>query len=89
MGLVDVEMSIPPLRKIMTRSPKTQIDKFREKARELKADQSEDKFNATPRRVASKSNEARAVVHASDCAVHNAPAYEAGECDCGAVKAER
>lgn len=22
--------------------------------------------------------------HASDCAVHNAPAYEPGECDCGA-----
>jgi len=21
--------------------------------------------------------------HASDCAVHNAPAYEPGECDCG------
>lgn len=26
--------------------------------------------------------EARAVVHASDCAIHSAPAYEAGECDC-------
>ena len=23
-------------------------------------------------------------LHASDCAVHNAPAYPAGECDCGA-----
>lgn len=22
--------------------------------------------------------------HKSDCAVHNAPAYEPGECDCGA-----
>lgn len=22
-------------------------------------------------------------VHASDCAVHNAPAFEAGQCDCG------
>lgn len=22
--------------------------------------------------------------HASDCAKHNAPAYERGECDCGA-----
>ena len=21
--------------------------------------------------------------HWSDCAIHNAPAYEAGECDCG------
>lgn len=25
--------------------------------------------------------------HASDCAVHNAPAMEAGECDCGAAEA--
>ena len=24
-------------------------------------------------------------VHASDCAVHNAPAFEAGQCDCGQV----
>jgi len=24
-------------------------------------------------------------VHASDCAMHNAPAYPAGECDCGAL----
>lgn len=23
--------------------------------------------------------------HASDCAVHNGPAYEAGPCDCGAT----
>lgn len=26
----------------------------------------------------------REVVHASDCAMHNAPAYEAGACTCGA-----
>lgn len=25
-----------------------------------------------------------AAVHASDCAVHNEPAYPAGPCDCGA-----
>lgn len=30
------------------------------------------------------------VVHASDCAVHDAPAYEAGACTCGAeTKARR
>jgi hypothetical protein len=24
-------------------------------------------------------------IHASDCAIHNAPAYPPGECDCGAI----
>jgi len=27
--------------------------------------------------------------HTSDCAVHNAPAYEPGECDCGASEVLR
>lgn len=27
--------------------------------------------------------------HWSDCATNNAPAYEEGKCDCGAVKAGR
>lgn len=27
---------------------------------------------------------AKKVVHASDCAMHNAPALKAGACDCGA-----
>ena len=27
------------------------------------------------------------IIHWSDCAVHNTPAYPAGECDCGAAKA--
>jgi len=29
------------------------------------------------------------VLHYSDCAVYNEPAYPAGECDCGAVKAHK
>jgi hypothetical protein len=36
-----------------------------------------------------KKGTAKKIVHASDCAVHNAPAYEPGHCDCGAAKAER
>jgi hypothetical protein len=28
-------------------------------------------------------------IHASDCAVHNEPAYPAGPCDCGALQQER
>ena len=27
--------------------------------------------------------------HASDCARHNAPAYESGECDCKALRADK
>jgi hypothetical protein len=26
------------------------------------------------------------IIHASDCAVHNGPAYPAGECDCGVLQ---
>ena len=33
-----------------------------------------------------KGTKASQVVHASDCAVHNMPAYPAGPCDCGATK---
>jgi len=29
------------------------------------------------------------VLHYSDCAVYNEPAYPAGECDCGAVEASQ
>ena len=31
-------------------------------------------------------NEHPRLVHASDCALHNPPAYPAGPCDCGAIK---
>ncbi len=29
------------------------------------------------------------LIHWSDCAVYNEPAYPAGECDCGAIKARK
>ena len=29
------------------------------------------------------------IIHYSDCAVNSEPAYPAGECDCGAVKANK
>ena len=29
-----------------------------------------------------RAGELHALAHASDCAVHNAPAFEAGDCDC-------
>ena len=31
----------------------------------------------------------RELLHYSDCAVYNEPAYLAGECDCGAVRAHK
>lgn len=33
--------------------------------------------------------ENRELLHYSDCAVYNEPAYPAGPCDCGAVKAHK
>lgn len=33
-----------------------------------------------------KCPECKVVLHASDCAVHNEPAYPKGECSCGATK---
>ena len=29
------------------------------------------------------------IIHFSDCAVYNEPAYPAGPCDCGAIKARK
>jgi hypothetical protein len=34
-----------------------------------------------------KDRQSKKIIHASDCAIHNAPAYEPGPCDCGAIKA--
>lgn len=68
---------------------KKQIDKFKETARALETDEDEGKFNTALKTIAQARGEALAVVHASDCAVHDAPAYEAGSCTCGALKAER
>ena len=60
---------------------KTQHQKFIDKAKKLGCDDSEANFDANLAKVAVK--------HASDCAVHMAPAYEPGPCDCGAIKAQR
>jgi hypothetical protein len=37
-------------------------------------------MDVTPKRAEAE----KAPEHRSDCAVHNAPAYEPGPCDCGA-----
>jgi hypothetical protein len=36
------------------------------------------------KREGDKIKTAKKIKHASDCAVHDAPAYEAGACTCGA-----
>jgi len=73
--------------------PASQIDGFRSAARELGCDESEERFDAALGKIVAfkpdEKREARAVAHASDCAVHNGPAFDAGPCDCGAVKGGR
>ena len=68
---------------------KSQIEKFRETARTLETNEDEASFNSTLQTIVRAKGEARAVAHASDCAVHDAPAYKAGACTCGASKAEQ
>jgi len=72
-----------------------QEQSFIEAARKVGASEDEDVFDATLKKIAKapppKSVQMRkAIQHASDCAVHNGPAYEAGPCDCGAeIKAQK
>jgi hypothetical protein len=70
----------------MPYAPKSQLEKFRQAARDLKADDSEKHFDEKLGNIARFKPEARAVVHASDCAVNNAPAMPPGPCNCGAEK---
>lgn len=65
---------------------KSQMSAFEEAARALECDESEERFNAALGQIA---RHKPLVQHASDCAVHNGPAYEAGPCDCGAIKGAR
>lgn len=67
-----------------------QRDKFVRAACEAGCDEDESAFEAKLGKIAkAKPKHEATVVHASDCARHNGPAYEAGPCDCGAVKAAR
>ena len=62
---------------------KSQLEKFKEAARESDCDTDEKVFASALRVVAQSKAK-----HASDCAVYNAPAMEPGPCDCG-LKAQR
>lgn len=64
-------------------SKKSQAEKFKALAKEAGANQSEAAFKKRLRAVAAH------IAHSSDCAMHNAPAFKAGACDCGAIKGKR
>ena len=63
----------------MCSDKKSQLERFKEAARQLETDDDEKRFNQLLRKIVKQSN-----AHASDCSIHNAPAYAVGECDCGA-----
>ena len=65
-----------------------QVEKFVEAARTLGCDETEGQLDAVMKQLGTTSK-ASVIAHASDCAIHNGPALEAGECDCGAVKVGR
>jgi hypothetical protein len=68
------------MHKMSQADQKSQAARFREAASELGADESEDALDQAMGALdLSKRSEAQ---HASDCAVHNAPAFPPGECDC-------
>lgn len=56
----------------------SQSDKFKKTAKNLGVDLDEDRLKDALRKIAKPEAQ-----HASDCAVHNGPAYPAGPCDCG------
>ena len=66
-----------------TKDTPEQRRKFIEAARELGCDEDEEAFDKALKKVATAG---KRVVHRSDCAVHDAPAYKAGACTCGADK---
>lgn len=74
------------------RKSNSQSDKFIAAAREAGASDDAVDFDRALGKIAKapppKSVQKRKLQHASDCAVHNGPAYEAGPCDCGAENAE-
>ena len=59
----------------------SQAERFKETARDLGADESDDNLDRIMGSLdLKKKSEAQ---QASDCAIHDAPARPAGECDCG------
>ena len=70
-----------------------QSRRFIEAAREIGTDEDPESFKRRLKALVSapppESVQSRKIVHDSDCATHNGPAYEAGPCDCSLSKSER
>ena len=69
----------------------SQVEAFIRTAHKLGCDESEAAFDRTLKKLASapppktvQERKRKPAEHASDCALHNAPAYEPGRCDCDA-----
>lgn len=67
----------------------SQINQFKLAARALGVDEDEAAFKEKLRVVARQGARSEAVVHASDCAMHNLPALPSGSCTCGATTTPR
>jgi len=70
---------------------KSQSKKFQSAARELGCSENEKTFDRTLKKLGStpppesvQKRKPKQVLHSSGCAVHNLPAFEPGDCDCGA-----
>ena len=72
----------------MNKKPlQSQSDRFKEAAREVEADLSDDVLDRIMRKLdlTKKPDD----IHASDCSSHNAPAYQSEPCDCGVSDGRR
>lgn len=70
----------------MMTGKESQIDRFKEAAKKIEADESDDALDKVMKKLDLKKPE---VTHLSDCAMHNAPALKPGPCTCGAVKSSQ
>ena len=71
---------------------KNQKSKFKEAAREVGASEDADAFDDALKQLVKVPpppsvghRQKRQITHVSDCAMHNAPAFKAEACDCGAT----
>lgn len=68
---------------MLVNNEESQLEAFMQAARQVGADESDDALDRIMGKLdLKKKSEAQ---HASDCALHNAPAFKAGACDCGAL----
>ena len=75
----------------MTRKTNSQTKLFVKAARDLGCSEDEKAFDQTLKKLGStpppksvQKRKLKQAAHSSGCAVHNLPAYEPGDCDCGA-----